>query len=247
VIVRVANQPKPRAEARPSVPEPPKFLEAIDLPQFPPPAAEPAWGNGFAKHNSQLGDSPMMRNWKLVSLHTLLAGVLAAAPTNAADTDGVTDLPGIAKQLKEVKESLKSIKDTLNQDILSRKDQATQTDLKIQKAQSEIKDLRTQIEQLQRDVVALSASPSRVSGYPANGVTPAAAGLGRLRLVNNFAAPMTIAVNRMTYPLAPGETRIIEAVPAGKFTYEVLGVQPPQERTLAVAETFTVTVFPRFQ
>src|SRR6202047_2681201 len=60
-----------------------------DVPSLEPPAmtpmtsVEPALENGYTDRNSQPGDSPMMRNWKMLAFQTLIAGTLI--PASAQD------------------------------------------------------------------------------------------------------------------------------------------------------------------
>jgi hypothetical protein len=233
-------------------PPPPAAREDPDLT----PAATPAWANGYAFQDSHRGDSPMIRNWKTLGWPLVLAGALAGNPSPAADSDTgkpATDLAAIAKQLEEVKKSLESLEGikssilALDKEMRERLSKLESnnvgTNLKIEKAQSDIEALRNQITQLQRDVDALKTRPAtQIAGYPPNGP---AAGAGRLRLVNTFFEPMTFIVNGQAYDVSAGGARVVEGVPAGTFTYEVLRVQPPRQRELAAGETFTITVHPQ--
>ena len=98
---------------------------------------------------------------------------------------------------------------------------------------------------LDLDALKNRAPVSRESAYAPSASNSPSAATGRIRLVNTFLDPMTIVVNGRAYQVAPGDTRLVEAVPAGTFNYEVLGVQPRVDRTLAANETFTITVHPR--
>jgi hypothetical protein len=216
----------------------------------------------------------MRSNWKVVGLATLLAGALAA-PTLAADSDTPPSIASLAKQLETVKQQLEALQKTVDSlkglpnsiasltrtlekldkdgaglkavqtDLTELKGAGLATDLKIQTAQNSLNDLSKEVTQLRKDFDTLKTRPPspQIAGYP----PPANAtlGTGRVRLVNTFADPMTIIVNGKAYHVQPGETRLSDPVPAGAFTYEVLGVQPPLERQLASNQTFTVTVFPR--
>jgi hypothetical protein len=64
--------------------------------------------------------------------------------------------------------------------------------------------------------------------------------------VNTYTGPVTVIVNDRAYRLMPNETRTIENVPAGPFTFWVLNSQPfPQNRTLTPNEMFVISVFPQ--
>jgi Skp family chaperone for outer membrane proteins len=227
-------------------------------------SVEPALENGYTDRNSQPGDSPMMRNWKMLAFQTLLAGTLipagAQAQAPASGSDAPPKPPDTASILKEIQElkktlsamdtkvasSFRAMQEEADKRLKKLEDDGVAAGLRLEKTQADIEDMKKQLLQLRQDldVVRNRAGSSRESGYtpPANAPTAAT---GRVRLVNTFLDPMTIIVNGVRYQLAPGETRLTEPVPAGTFNYEVLGVQPRLDRTLAANETFTITVYPR--
>jgi hypothetical protein len=239
-----------------------------DAPPLEPPtmtpmtSVEPALENGYADRNSQPGDSPMMRNWKMLAFQTLLAGTLipASAQAQATGSDAPPKPPDTAAILKEIQElkktvsamegkvagSFRAMQEDMDKRLKKLEDDGVGANLKIEKTQTDIEDLKKQLAQLRQDLDAVRnrAPANRESGYtpPAN---PPLAATGRVRLVNTYMDPMTIIVNGARYQVAPGETRLSEPVPAGNFSYEVLGVQPRLERNLAANETFTVTVYAR--
>jgi hypothetical protein len=241
-----------------------------DAPSLEPPAmtpmtsVEPALENGYTDRNSQPGDSPMMRNWKMFAFQTLLAGTLipagAQAQTPATGSDAPPKPPDTASILKEIQElkktlsameakvasSFRAMQEDTEKRLKKIEDDGVAAGLRLEKTQVDIEDLKKQVAQLRQDldVVKNRAPSSRESGYTPPANAPSAA-TGRVRLVNTFMDPMTIIVNGVRYQVAPGETRLTEPVPAGTFSYEVLGVQPRLERNLAANETFTVTVYPR--
>ena len=63
--------------------------------------------------------------------------------------------------------------------------------------------------------------------------------------MNTYASEVAVVLNRRAYYVPPGETRTIENVPAGNFTYEVLGIQQPVTRTMSPDKIFTVRVYTR--
>jgi hypothetical protein len=109
--------------------------------------------------------------------------------------------------------------------------------------QSDLESLRRELAQLRQEVNSLRSGVSTSSSlYPSAPTAPT----GRVQLVNTYPQQMTILLNNRAYRLLPGETRTVDAVPAGPFTYQVLGVQPEvQPRTLAANDTYTINVFPR--
>jgi hypothetical protein len=206
-------------------------------------------GNGFV--NSHRGDSPMMTNWKTISLPLILAGAFTASagaqPEPAAKP---VDLASLQKQMDEMnktlgvldqlKSSLLAIDKDVRDEIKNRHDAAAPMTTKLEQAQSDIAELRKQLTQIRLDIDALRNQPdTRIAAKMSPPV-----GLAHVRLSNTYFDPMRIVVNGKAYDVAPGETKYAEAIPAGNFTYEVLGVQAPVTRTLAANETFTVSVHP---
>ena len=104
--------------------------------------------------------------------------------------------------------------------------------------------LKEQYTQLKQDLDALrsklAARPPQTSMYPSNGQ-----GTGRVRLVNTYPQPVSILVNGRVYQLNPLETRTTEPLPAGPFTFEVIGIQDRSTRTLLPGETYQIHVYPR--
>lgn len=191
----------------------------------------------------------MTRTWKLLSVHAVLAGVLAAAPAAAADADNAAkppDAAALAKQLDDLKKAVDALRDqllTMAKDFDRDRAERQSMEVRFQQALADVADLKKQMTQARTDMDALRARTT-TSGYAPAAATPSAVS-GRLRLVNSYFEPVTVVVNARAYPVAPGETRLTDPMPAGPFNYEVVGVQSLQTRTLAAGETFTVTVYPR--
>lgn len=209
----------------------------------------------FAIPTRHHGDSPMMRQWKLLGLDIILMGALAA-PVLAEQHDGPnSDVRQDDPVLKEVRELKTSISD-LAKAIKSLQDSTLNTNLRIEKAQGDIDGLkrqvgqlqleemdgvRRQLAQIQKDVDDLKARTARISTYQPQAPTPAPS-TGRIRIVNAFTVPQTIVLNNRAYPVNPGAVLNVEGVPVGMFAYEVLGVQAAVNRSLAANETFTITI-----
>ncbi len=113
----------------------------------------------------------------------------------------------------------------------------------------DVKELKRQVAQLQRDVDALRTHS--VSNYAP---TPAAPSTGRIRLVNTWPETITVFLNQRAYDIPPGQEATTEGVPAGTFTFEILArrpdasigmIQPRTTRSLAASETYTIHVHPR--
>ncbi len=116
----------------------------------------------------------------------------------------------------------------------------------LQAARKEIEALTEQAAQLRKTLDGLrNARPpeSRASNYGSPGDTPAS-GTGSIVLLNTYPAEVTIVVDGERYTLAPGQRRVLADRPAGAFTYEVVGVQPPVRRSLATGGTFPIHVHP---
>ncbi|HEV3085040.1 MAG TPA: hypothetical protein VGY66_35095 [Gemmataceae bacterium] len=214
----------------------------------------------------------MTRTWKLIGLNTLLAAMLAAAPVLADDASKSTDKPDeLQKQLRELKTSLaevktsvaemKAIKDSVEKmnEVLESmktlpgdvKNFRSDYNTEIQAAKREISDLREEVRRLKSDVESLRKTPTnaaRESGFAPGmtgpGVNPVPT--GRVQLSNTWSAPVSVIVNGRSYPVLPGEVKFTEPIPAGTFSYEVVGITLPNNvRTLVAGETYRISVFPR--
>jgi outer membrane murein-binding lipoprotein Lpp len=242
-------------------PEPPHTLEAgpgVVLV----PANAPALENDMIDVRlSQLGDTPMIHEWKMFGLQTILAGALVAATTGVAPAEapkGSTDekKDDVAEQLKALQGQVKALNETvgalngalakdfkridesisrLGNDVLASKDKA-------EKASTGVENLRSEVDRLRKELEALrtQVASGRTSNYP-----QAQASTGRVRLVNTFTTPVTILVNNKAYEVMPGETRVTDALPAGTINYEVLGIQAARNTRLDPNETLTINVYTR--
>ena len=192
----------------------------------------------------------MMRTWKMIGLRTLLAALLTAAPAAAQNTSEMLD--DMHRQLSELKKTLEGVRDSLGTLSTIRKDVedlTTQSNLRGQTMQGQIADLQRQLIQLRSDLEGLRdrvGSGTRTSLFPPTESASATAGTARVEMVNTYPQEVTITVNRTAYHVPPGQTRLSDPIPAGRFTYEVLGVSPaPLTRTLAANRVFTVHVHPQ--
>ena len=116
----------------------------------------------------------------------------------------------------------------------------------LQAARKEVEDLKDQAAQLRKALDSLRGPrppESRASNYGPLGDAPTS-GTGSIVLLNTYPADVTIVVDGEGYTLAPGERRVLAGRPAGGFTYEVVGVQPPVQRTLAAGGAFPIHVHP---
>lgn len=204
----------------------------------------------------------MRRTWQWFPVSALLVAALAAAPVRAGGGKSSDDPKTVAQKLEEIKTALEplggmrtsvanldgrlqALEQAVQRELKDVRGWATDTTARITQAQTDINELRRQLAQVRQDLdnLARGSSPTRISAYagPA-GSAPATA---RVRLVNTYGLPVQAVVNGMLYDVAPGQQRYVDPLPAGPFSYEVLGIQPRRDLTLAPGETFTVTVYPR--
>jgi hypothetical protein len=219
--------------------------------------------NCYEAKNQHPGETPMIRTWKLLGLKAALAAAVTLTPAlaRADETAQKTDKadPAIKQQLTELKQTLDDIKLSvarlvrIEQDV---KDLRSETTLSAQSAQNRITAIRADLSRLQQDFLALRDTlaavpvPQRTSAYPpaaGDSAQPQAPipNTGRIELSNTYPQEMTIAVNLRTYRVPPGHTILTDPMPAGNFTYQVIGVQLPLTRTLHPGEIFQIYVHPQ--
>jgi hypothetical protein len=196
------------------------------------------------------GDTPMLRTWKMLGLKTLLATLFAAAPALASGTSGppteAEKLDEIQKQLNGLRNSFAEVKKTLDALGAQEEQRKAESNLGAQKVLSRIAELEKQIGQLRADVENLRNAPpasSRSAAYAPPPEPVPNPGMARLEMINSYGQPVSIVLNNQrSYLLQPGERRLSDPIPAGTFTYEVLGVTPLVTRTVGVDKLFTVWV-----
>jgi predicted nuclease with TOPRIM domain len=190
----------------------------------------------------------MMRTWKALGCAIVVATLAVGAPARANTAGPLTDsqkLDEIQKQLDELKKTLATTTQTLTE--MSRKvdDLTAEARVSTQSLQTNANRLKEDIDRLRTELETLRSrvpSIARGAAYPpAESVSPT----GRVELVNTYGTDMAVVVNRTTYYVAPGETRLTEPIPAGQFTFEVLGVTPQQPRTLTANRIYTIHIHPQ--
>jgi hypothetical protein len=194
----------------------------------------------------------MIRSWKTLGLNALTAALLAAHPVLADEKrEATTDaqrLEAIQKQLRELTARLGEMEKSFD-DFKT----TMETDLRLggqiaRNHKDQIADLSRQVTQLHDDIEAIrraGASPQRTSGFLSTDTAAPPAGTGRVELINTYPEDVAVVVNGRTYHLRPGERRLTDPIPAGTFTYEVLGVTPMNTRTVAANRIFTVHIHPQ--
>ena len=195
----------------------------------------------------------MTRYWKMLSLHTVLAVVLAA-PAFAGQTDGPAKpedkIDTLLKEMRDLKKRFDELDTSLKGKI---ENLDTSTSLKLARAQMDLDELRKQVQQVRQDIDAMRGreiaalrrdldemTKSRQSMY-----APTPLATGRLQLRNTFGEMVLILVNNKPYHIFPGQNVVTDPIPAGTFTYEVVGIQPQLTRPLTANETYTIHVHPR--
>jgi hypothetical protein len=173
--------------------------------------------------------------------------------------EAASRLDNIERKLGELQTGLKNVSDALEgvkavletYDLSLRVNKNTRD---IDKNTKDIQALRDEIDRLQRELgkaqAGLSRPEPRRAMSPAEPVAPARPTLsGQVELINDWLAPVSVFIDDLSYPLQPGERRIV-AKPAGGFSYEVVGtgwglIRPRRNTTLATGETLTIRVAPR--
>jgi len=223
--------------------------------------------------DAHLGVGPMLKDWKSLSAFALLAGAIMQGSVAQAFQEPLSDsekLDNIQKQLKSQaktlednsktleitnKELIKTVNDLrdmkvdVNKGFDSIKNQVTDIALAQQTTRQSLDVLREDVGKLRSEMDSLrnrvQINADRASLYNPNEAAASTLGTGRVEMINDYNSPVAIVVNRRTYYLAPSEKRNSEPVPAGTFTYEVLGIQSPAVRTLGPNQIMTVRVYNR--
>jgi hypothetical protein len=220
-------------------------------PQAPVLLTPPTLEKGYWSANSHRGESPMMSNWKTLGVPLLLAGALAASDAaQAQDAVKPPDTSDLKKQIEDInrklptidqlKTSVLAIDKDLQDEIKGRREHSATVDSRLEQIQNDVTALKSQMEQIRRDLDAAKSRPTtQISSFQS-----AAPTIGHVRLANTYFDTVRIVVNGKPYDVAPNTTMLADAVPAGNFTYEVIGVQTPVTRAIAANETFTISVHP---
>jgi len=216
--------------------EPPSLpVPMIPLPALPPVAPAPAEKYAEAYRISQQGDSPMMRTWKKLSLHTLLAAVLASAPIRAEEKSsdvpakGSEDSKKMVDALEKIVTELKELRTDLTTGAQGTTAQLSKLNDRMLGVEQAINNLRSQMQ-----TVKAFASPAGAGATPATNT-------GRVRLANRWPTDVTVILNGVSHRLAPNQVESVNA-PSGSFSFEVLGIQPPATRTLNPREEYEITI-----
>lgn len=180
---------------------------------------------------------------------TVMGVALATAtPSKAQDTPPLKNEPTNADLLKEINslknelDSIKRLQNALDETVLGRKDGKVlvPSDKGLFRLMSDLEksvsELEKRVKKLE-DGVTEKKSTSAASPVPN---TPITGAKGTLKLVNEYATPVSLIVNGTSYPLDPQQTKEVE-IPAGSFSYELLGTTDAK-RSSTIKEGETVTL-----
>jgi outer membrane murein-binding lipoprotein Lpp len=188
----------------------------------------------------------MARTWKLIWLSTLLTAMLTAGAGRADPPTGSTDKPDeVKKQLTDLTNAVNKLRDEIKELRSDANNNRTEFDQHKQGIERELKTINTDIARLKSDVEGLrSGSASRQAGY-APSTPPLPPPAGRVELVNTWPGDVSVVVNNRSYRLRPNDRVVTDPLPAGPFSYEVIGVtEPNRVRLLAANQTYTILIHP---
>jgi hypothetical protein len=218
--------------------EPPKVetAEAVPISEF----SAPQVFDEETFRNSQRGETPMIRNWKMLGLQTVLAAALAAAPDSSYALDdqnqGKEGKSGKSSDTREpTLTDLKKSLDSIQREI----DKIPTMALNVNLIGEDLKKLREKVDRLEKEIEGLNKRSTSLYG-------PRPVGTGHIRLENTYPREITVILNQTSYPLVPGQTATV-SVPAGPFTYQVVNIPDfgVRNRDVLPNETFSITVFPQ--
>jgi hypothetical protein len=193
----------------------------------------------------------MQQTWKQMLCYTGLSAALSFGPAlaqaespqrQAATATDAQRLGELDRQIKDLKDSMttatrllekveKDLRDFQRETQLA----TSSTDSKVQGLASDLANLKIEVENLR----ARMTTPTRISGF---GPTDTAVPMGRVELVNVYPQEMSVVVNNRAYRLLPNEVRLTDPIPAGTFSYEVLGVTEKRTRELAADRVYPIYI-----
>jgi hypothetical protein len=193
----------------------------------------------------------MIRSWKTLGWNAFLAALFVAHPALAEEKkEAPTEtqrLEEFLRQLRELRTTVAEMKQALETIDAMEKDIRLGAQI-VRNHKDQIEDLKRQVTQLQEElrVVRGSAAGSqRTSGFLSTDTAAPGLSMARVELANTYSTEVAVVVNGRTYHLLPGERRLTDPIPAGTFTYEVLGVTPMNTRTVAANQIYSIHVHPQ--
>jgi hypothetical protein len=228
-----AHSVKPEAPVTSPGPVPPLSLPApkpvVVTPVLPAPPPEPLGtptGRVRGPSAPTPGDNTMTGLNKTV-LAAVVGGALALTPTRAAAQPPQPTNEELKKQLEAANLKLDELKrdvKRLSEALEGRRDEKGYPLPSDPGLVAELKRLRDRVDDVER---AMRSSTSLRPNTVGPVVTPALTGRGTVRVVNEYATPVSIVVNSSNYRVEPNRTLDVD-VPTGEFTYHLLaaGVAP---------------------
>lgn len=224
----------------------------------------------FLAINVHLGDTPMIRNWKMVAFYSVFVSAFAQAPALAGEKDKLDD---VLKQLKalntkadEIKDDIKGLKTDVGKlqgDYTSLRKDVGGNKMRIEDLEKDVKDLKikigyltgaapggltkvawdelkTRLGNIEQAIAKLQPTETRTTKF----MSPPNSTVGRVILVNLYGERLLFTVNNKEYVVEPNQTIPIEGVAAGALTYQVRspvwGLRANAVTTLAANEVFTL-------
>lgn len=170
-----------------------------------------------------------------MKIHTMKAGLLAVAvalllgsPAWSRPTETEADL---RRELRELREDLKRLKQDVDLDRLAAAAQARRLEDRLDRMASALEKL---------------AGTGTVSSRPSMSFSPARAATGTIRLDNRMNVRASVTIDGIVYTIPPRSSRVLRDQPAGAFSYDVTADgygQASYNSSLAGNETLTVTVY----
>jgi hypothetical protein len=214
------------------------------------------------------GVSPMLNNWTTLTFFSAMALALApAAPASAQDLNG-GDLQAIKDSLEKLNAKMTSletaftkaltatkesiVKDTTDATTLELRTQLGSLKTSITELATEVKNLQTgldkkSLEEFRIQLTKIEDALKKVGAEPRISNSPAPL-TGRIELANTYHGEVLFIINRQPHRVGANSTLVLNAQPAGEFTYQVFvepyGVLRSGQPMLEAGKTYKLTVRP---
>jgi hypothetical protein len=197
------------------------------------------------------GGGITMRTWLMLAPAALLAAVLSAPATRAADETNAQKIEQLQKDLAD----LKSQMEDLRKEVRDSSVRGMGMSNALRDLQQRV-DLMQQLLAQQNELLRMQARQAFSYTPPANGAAPPAGvpvpvtpPRSVIRLENRYVVPATVYINGQAYPVPPYQTVEVRDVPVGTFTYEVSAegygmIRRATTRTLTADRPFRITIDP---
>jgi hypothetical protein len=270
--------PEPAVTAPPTVQHPPELPVVAEPPKLAP--MEPVDSLGLEwepilAYTSTLephrGESPMLRNWKMIELAAVLA--VAVTPVSALLAGEEKDKKpsdAVLKRLDAMDKTIAAAFETIGKDIadlkkdvlgikgdhLQQLNENDKLNVKLGKLQTDLDNLRKRfpaepispidragLEEVKTRLAQIERTLESMRTSKRVALSPPAT--GRIVLVNQYPEDVLFMVNGRPYRLVPNSSARLEGVAAGAFTYELIsdrfGLRAQKTLTLSPNETIQLT------